>query len=231
MWRHSTYCRLSLGNAIKTVWNTILFWAANDLGGPAQVKQPFPLTALFVRELPVNACKLAFALLGFLVIVCNVNTLLDKLVLVGGRVCRRGMSWRMVTFNLGLLQAMHRSGFLKYVDYLSTVSGGRYIGSCLSWLKIIGRYQFPFGNSRKDYSGIGGRVLAWLRCHGQYLTPGDGLTVWALIAACITGVAVNILIVMPVFPALFYLLTRDLFTCPEPVAGFMALSDCFFLIF
>jgi len=145
---------------------------------------------------------------------------------------------RSATFNLGLLQAMHRSGFLKYVDYLSTVSGGGYIGSCLSWLKIIGRDQFPFGNSRKDYSGMGGRVLAWLRCHGQYLTPGDGLTVWALIAACITGVAVNLLIVTPVFLALFYLLTRDLFTCPEPVAGyvaplagFMALSDGFFLIF
>lgn len=145
---------------------------------------------------------------------------------------------RSATFNLGLLQAMNRSGFLRYVDYLSTVSGGGYIGSCLTWLKIQGKDTFPFGNSRKDYSGVGGRVLAWLRCHGQYLTPGDGLTVWALLAACITGVAVNLLIVIPVFLAIFYLLSRDIFSCPEPIAGymvwlerFMALSDGFFLIF
>ncbi|WP_419174035.1 hypothetical protein [Desulfosediminicola sp.] len=145
---------------------------------------------------------------------------------------------RSATFNLGLLQAMNRSGFLKYVDYLSTVSGGGYIGSCLTWLKIVGRDIFPFGNSRKDYSGTGGKVLAWLRCHGQYLTPGDGLTVWALIAACITGVAVNLLIVIPVFLALFYWLTINSISCTPIFTGVvislnkgLALPDGFFLIF
>lgn len=128
---------------------------------------------------------------------------------------------RSATFNLGLLQAMNRSGFLKYVDYLSTVSGGGYIGSCLTWLKIKGKDHFPFGNTRRDYRGEGGRVLAWLRCHGQYLTPGDGLTVWALIAACITGVAVNLLIVVPVFLALLYLLNQDLLIWSN-VAGYVA---------
>jgi hypothetical protein len=41
---------------------------------------------------------------------------------------------RSASFNLGVLQALHRSGLLRYIDYLSTVSGGGYIGSHLSSL-------------------------------------------------------------------------------------------------
>src|SRR5207249_705301 len=33
---------------------------------------------------------------------------------------------RSAMFNLGLLQALHANGLLRYVDYLSTVSGGSY---------------------------------------------------------------------------------------------------------
>jgi GNAT superfamily N-acetyltransferase len=36
---------------------------------------------------------------------------------------------RSATFNLGVLKALHEIGALKYVDYLSTVSGGGYIGA------------------------------------------------------------------------------------------------------
>jgi hypothetical protein len=43
---------------------------------------------------------------------------------------------RSATFNLGVLQALHQFGLLKDVDYLSTVSGGGYIGGWLSsWTK------------------------------------------------------------------------------------------------
>ncbi len=41
---------------------------------------------------------------------------------------------RSATFNLGVLQALDKKGVLRYCDYLSTVSGGGYIGSCLSSL-------------------------------------------------------------------------------------------------
>ena len=41
---------------------------------------------------------------------------------------------RSATFNLGVIQALAKNGILKNVDYLSTVSGGGYIGSCLSSL-------------------------------------------------------------------------------------------------
>jgi hypothetical protein len=39
---------------------------------------------------------------------------------------------RSASFNLGLLQAFYRAGLLRYVDYLSTVSGGSYVGGWLS---------------------------------------------------------------------------------------------------
>ena len=42
---------------------------------------------------------------------------------------------RSAVFNLGVLQALEASGLLKRIDYLSSVSGGGYIASCLSWLK------------------------------------------------------------------------------------------------
>ena len=41
---------------------------------------------------------------------------------------------RSAMFSLGVLQALAGRNLLKYVDYLSTVSGGGYIGSSLTWL-------------------------------------------------------------------------------------------------
>ena len=40
---------------------------------------------------------------------------------------------RSATFSLGVLQALAKHDVLKKMDYLSTVSGGGYIGSSLSW--------------------------------------------------------------------------------------------------
>jgi predicted acylesterase/phospholipase RssA len=39
---------------------------------------------------------------------------------------------RSATFNLGIIQALAQLKLLRHVDYLSTVSGGGYIGSWLS---------------------------------------------------------------------------------------------------
>ncbi len=116
---------------------------------------------------------------------------------------------RSATFNLGLLQALNKNNSLKQVDYLSTVSGGGYIGSSLTWLKSRVETQFPFGTTRKDHSGIGGSVLAWLRAHGSYMTPGEGINVWSLIAAVLTGMVVNLAILLPIFLMVFFLLSRE----------------------
>jgi hypothetical protein len=39
---------------------------------------------------------------------------------------------RSATFNLGILQALSKLGLLGHIDYLSTVSGGGYIGSWMT---------------------------------------------------------------------------------------------------
>jgi hypothetical protein len=48
--------------------------------------------------------------------------------------CLSGGGVRSATFNLGVLQMLAKRGFMKHLDYLSTVSGGGYIGGCLSSL-------------------------------------------------------------------------------------------------
>jgi hypothetical protein len=45
---------------------------------------------------------------------------------------------RSAMFNLGLLRAMKQSGFLRYVDYISSVSGGGYISA---YYAAIGHYR------------------------------------------------------------------------------------------
>ena len=68
---------------------------------------------------------------------------------------------RSASFALGVLQCLHNDGLLKHFDYLSTVSGGGYIGGSLTWFHHQQRraahaegdaaamqpqeYQFPFG--------------------------------------------------------------------------------------
>ena len=57
---------------------------------------------------------------------------------------------RSATFNLGVLQALAGRGVLRYVDYLSTVSGGGYIGS---WLTAL--CQRRFARTKEDANAAG----------------------------------------------------------------------------
>src|SRR6476660_7580071 len=90
---------------------------------------------------------------------------------------------RSATFHLGVLQGLAEYGLLKQVDYLSTVSGGGYIGS---WLARWIREQ---GIEKVEASLPGGREEApevdFLRDYSNYLTPRVGLLgadTWAAIA-------------------------------------------------
>jgi len=121
---------------------------------------------------------------------------------------------RSATFNLGVLQAMHRFGFLRRVDYLSTVSGGGYIGASLTWL-MSRSSEFPFGARRSDHNQTGGDLIAWLREHANYLTPGDGLDRWALAAAVLRGIAVNLLILVPLFFSVMYFMVQTVVPAPS----------------
>jgi hypothetical protein len=57
---------------------------------------------------------------------------------------------RSATTNLGIAQALSRMGILRLVDYLSTVSGGGYIGGCLtSFLSVNHDHQKNAGDAKQ----------------------------------------------------------------------------------
>ena len=62
---------------------------------------------------------------------------------------------RSASFCLGVLQALDCTSALKRVDYLSTVSGGGYIGSTLSAAMSRDKGEFPF-SAKLDQDEIGG---------------------------------------------------------------------------
>ncbi|MGH8548786.1 MAG: patatin-like phospholipase family protein [Methylococcales bacterium] len=137
---------------------------------------------------------------------------LSGLALSGGGI-------RSATFALGVLQALAHYDLLKKFDYLSTVSGGGYIGSALTWLCGLeanqaaqenphafsaGRENFPYGTDspapdgpRKD-SPSQRAMLDFLRSHGYYLAPGSGINIFALIGVILRGTALNLIVWLPV---------------------------------
>lgn len=112
---------------------------------------------------------------------------------------------RSAAFNLGVLQALERGNILKSVDYLSSVSGGGYIASSLTWFMSKDENSFPFGKSRRDHSGKSGKILSWLRDHGNYLTPGNGMEFPSLVVAVLTSVLINMLILLPPILSLLWI--------------------------
>lgn len=87
---------------------------------------------------------------------------------------------RSATFNLGVIQAFAKKGIISHVDYLSTVSGGGYIGSWLAtWIKRDGSVKKVTDrlNPEKSADPLGEEVRAirWLRMFSNYFTPNKSL--------------------------------------------------------
>ncbi len=57
---------------------------------------------------------------------------------------------RSGAFNLGLLQSLHQNGVLRHVDYMSTVSGGGYVGASLSSLALHPDTEFEWKASSPE---------------------------------------------------------------------------------
>ncbi len=131
---------------------------------------------------------------------------------------------RSATFALGVLQRLASADLLKRFDYLSTVSGGGYIGGALTWL--LGRTAepqalgsgFPYGLRRRRLGGREPGVLRHLRLHGNYLTPGRGVTALSLGAVVLRGILLSFLVWLPLAVALF----RGLQWLEDGIAGLAA---------
>ena len=85
---------------------------------------------------------------------------------------------RSATFNLGILQGLAEYRILPRIDYLSTVSGGGYIGTWFTtWIKHCGLkdvIKYLAASSEKTV-GTEPKPVSYLRQFSNYLTPKVGL--------------------------------------------------------
>ena len=105
---------------------------------------------------------------------------------------------RSATFNLGVLQALADLQLLNRFHYLSTVSGGGYIGSWLvSWIHRRGLEEVTAGLRTAWAEQPGGRApqeIFFLRRFSNYLTPKLGwlgADTWTVIAIYVRNVLLN----------------------------------------
>ncbi|MET0504736.1 MAG: hypothetical protein ABWZ85_05365, partial [Luteibacter sp.] len=93
---------------------------------------------------------------------------------------------RSATFCLGLLRALARNKVLHRVDYLSTVSGGGYIGSAFGRLFHGG----TDGDAAAVEAGVANDrslFLWWLRNNGRFLTPAGASDLVQALASQVRG--------------------------------------------
>lgn len=102
---------------------------------------------------------------------------------------------RSASFGMGVLQALNKNGLLKCLDYLSTVSGGGYIGSSFTWfnhLQAGDDWKFPFGTRGTGSRSEGDAdVLSFIRQHGNYLTPGNNLSAMSFFATILRNMLMS----------------------------------------
>jgi len=114
---------------------------------------------------------------------------------------------RSATFNLGVLQGLAQLNLLEKVDYLSTVSGGGYIGSWLiAWIK---RQGFEAVNQQlkppwKEHGRQEPPQIRFLRDYSNYLTPELGLLSadsWTAVTTFLRNLLLNLIILVLVTTA------------------------------
>ncbi len=127
--------------------------------------------------------------------------------------CLSGGGIRSATFNLGILQGLARHGLLGRFDYLSTVSGGGFIGGWLSaWIRLAGIGDVVEALSKPPETPLAPdpAPVEHLRVYGNYLSPQPGLfsaDTWTLIATFVRNLVLNWLVFVPILIA-FLLLPR-----------------------
>ena len=140
--------------------------------------------------------------------------------------CFSGGGIRSATFGLGVLQGLARQGLLDQFDYLSTVSGGGYVGSWLSaWIHrhpkgLAGVAEELQSVPESPASSAGApqpRAVApksklepepapirHLRAYSNYLSPKLGLLsadTWTLVGTYLRNLVLNWLVLLPLLIA------------------------------
>jgi hypothetical protein len=115
--------------------------------------------------------------------------------------CLSGGGIRSASFCLGVVQGLARRNLLSKFDYLSTVSGGGYLGSMLAaWM-----YRTPGGAADVEAAlatgeRSAGDALDTLRRYVRYLAPKQGfasIDTWTLVSTYVRNFTLNALIWLP----------------------------------
>jgi len=124
--------------------------------------------------------------------------------------CISGGGIRSATFGLGVLQGLARCGLLNKFHYLSTVSGGGYIGSWLSaWIhrakgglaSVADQLARPSETARPNPEPA---EIQNLRSYSNYLTPRLGLfsaDSWTLVGTYLRNLLLNWSVIIPLMAA------------------------------
>jgi hypothetical protein len=108
---------------------------------------------------------------------------------------------RSATFNLGVLQALAEMDVLRQVDYLSTVSGGGYIGSWLAaWIKrkspdgvrTVQKFLSPARSPNPEAEAV--RPIRHLREYSNHITPSTGFLsadTWTMVTVWLRNTVLN----------------------------------------
>ena len=118
---------------------------------------------------------------------------------------------RSASFGLGVMQALVANNQLQRMDYMSTVSGGGYLGSALTWaLKQGGKSagtiseNFPLGRRGKhrDKDSVylkdnpldedDNKLLDFIRQHGSYLAPTPALDMVSFVAVVLRSMLMSL---------------------------------------
>ena len=169
--------------------------------------------------------------------------------------CISGGGIRSATFALGVIQGLAGAKILDKFDYLSTVSGGGYIGGWLSsWARrhprgmtgvqddlVTGDTATKLEDKRPPEEKIEPepKPLRHLREYSNYLSPRLGLLsgdTWTMVALYVRNLLLNLMVIVPILafvlaiPRLYALLTQATFRLDRDAFAFVT-AGCLALAF
>lgn len=133
---------------------------------------------------------------------------------------------RSASFCLGVVQALSQQDKLSKFDYMSTVSGGSYLGGSLSWLWLnkwrektdcdrkfgTRPNDFPYGtgcrhsNDDAELDKEQAALMRHLRQSGNYLIPGNGISALSFVSVLLRSILMGFITLIVIVSLLFHLL-------------------------
>jgi hypothetical protein len=118
---------------------------------------------------------------------------------------------RSAAFCLGALQALDETEVLTQVDYISTVSGGGYIGCSLSACLEVLRGEFPFKIAQFEDETP---AVKHIRDYSNYLLPNGSMDAFHNLSIYVRGLIANFILIMP-----FMLIAASVTILLKPTIG------------